>query len=378
MSDDPRRKKRPQTINEELLSVGVMHAIGLERLAGSVSSDMNRIIESGDKELERLLDDKLPKIVEQENPAALSELEVALREIDDELRRETASELEKQLADTAEWEAEYQEKSINEAVGLALIAAPAVDLLRETATQPIEAGETTRTAGEWVDSMFRARDNGIINAARDGYLDSESDIELVREKTDRLAQRAKQHSRVIAQTTVIGTTAAARELVVRENRPIEGVQWVSVLDHRTSEICAQLDTEIFKPGRGPRPPAHANCRSTTITVLKSWEDWGVERDQIPPDVRQRATGRPATAINYEDWLDNQAYYVIEEALGVQRAKLYVHGGLSFDELVTAQGKPIPLKKLRAMEPKAWERAEDAVSVGDLRRSRTYRQKHFDN
>ena len=38
-------------------------------------------------------------------------------------------------------------------------------------------------------------------------------------------------------------------------------QWVSVLDSRTTEICEDLDGQVFVIGAGPLPPMHINCRS---------------------------------------------------------------------------------------------------------------------
>lgn len=38
--------------------------------------------------------------------------------------------------------------------------------------------------------------------------------------------------------------------------------WISILDSRTSDICRSLSRRVFQVGKGPLPPAHANCRST--------------------------------------------------------------------------------------------------------------------
>lgn len=49
----------------------------------------------------------------------------------------------------------------------------------------------------------------------------------------------------------------------------EQYQWVSVLDSHTTEICRARDGNVYFYGKGPRPPAHYNCRSTIIPVAAS-------------------------------------------------------------------------------------------------------------
>lgn len=61
-------------------------------------------------------------------------------------------------------------------------------------------------------------------------------------------------------------------------------QWVSVLDSKTSDICIDRDGTVYEYGKGPRPPAHPNCRSTTVPLV------GNKRD-VP---------------GYRDWLNTQS------------------------------------------------------------------------
>lgn len=46
--------------------------------------------------------------------------------------------------------------------------------------------------------------------------------------------------------------------------------WCSILDSRTTEICRSRNGNAYEYGKGPRPPAHWNCRSFTIpaTIVK--------------------------------------------------------------------------------------------------------------
>ncbi len=64
--------------------------------------------------------------------------------------------------------------------------------------------------------------------------------------------------------TVVNTgTAATTGTLFDRYASSDRYVWSSIIDSRTSETCLELDGRIFLVGRGPRPPAHPNCRSTT-------------------------------------------------------------------------------------------------------------------
>lgn len=81
---------------------------------------------------------------------------------------------------------------------------------------------------------------------------------------------------------------------VSEKSPELGLRkvWQAVSDHRTSEICSNLDNQVVDmgdkfPGGFETPPAHPNCRSR-ITVLpkKKW-DQNEQKGKYPPSENLR-------------------------------------------------------------------------------------------
>lgn len=44
-------------------------------------------------------------------------------------------------------------------------------------------------------------------------------------------------------------------------------QWISTIDSATTPICTHRHLKIFEYGKGPRPPAHINCRSVIVGIL---------------------------------------------------------------------------------------------------------------
>jgi SPP1 gp7 family putative phage head morphogenesis protein len=78
-------------------------------------------------------------------------------------------------------------------------------------------------------------------------------------------------------------------------------EWVSVLDDRTTAICRERDGKRYPYMRGPLPPAHINCRSTTV----------------PSPI-----GAPKTPDGFADWLKTQPFEFIKDALYGQRSARY--------------------------------------------------------
>ena len=107
----------------------------------------------------------------------------------------------------------------------------------------------------------------------------------------------------VVRTTVNQVQNAASQSVYQANSDITAkYQYVATLDSRTSLICASLDGQTFEYNKGPIPPQHFNCRSTTVPVLD--DD---ELEKKFPDTRPSATGRVPQNTNYGTWLkDNPA------------------------------------------------------------------------
>jgi SPP1 gp7 family putative phage head morphogenesis protein len=63
--------------------------------------------------------------------------------------------------------------------------------------------------------------------------------------------------------TVIQHVASQTNSAVAK-KGFEQYLWVSVLDSRTTQICTDRNGNVYVYGQGPTPPAHINCRSSTI------------------------------------------------------------------------------------------------------------------
>jgi len=129
--------------------------------------------------------------------------------------------------------------------------------------------------------------------------------------------RANNQIRTLVRTSINQVANAASMKAYEANQDItKKYRYTATLDSRTSPICRALDGTEHVYGKGPIPPQHFNCRSTTVPII-DYE--GLEFDPPPPS----KLGRPGAdknipdGENYGPWLKRQPKEVQEKVLGSQ-------------------------------------------------------------
>jgi SPP1 gp7 family putative phage head morphogenesis protein len=115
----------------------------------------------------------------------------------------------------------------------------------------------------------------------------------------------------LVRTSINQVANSASQQVYEANQDItKKYRYVATLDSRTSSICAALDGREFEYGRGPMPPQHFNCRSTTVPII--------DPDILPPStIAKRASADGPVPINtsYGQWLKDQPLKTQQDVLG---------------------------------------------------------------
>lgn len=140
----------------------------------------------------------------------------------------------------------------------------------------------------------------------------------------------------LVRTSINQVANSASQQVYEANQDItKRYRYVATLDTRTSAICRALDGKTFEYGKGPTPPQHFNCRSTTIPII-DYDELGF----TPPPAGTRASqgGQVPANESYGQWLAKQDLPTKAKALGAGKVAY-------FDKLSQKYGPQNALAKL---------------------------------
>ena len=135
---------------------------------------------------------------------------------------------------------------------------------------------------------------------------------------------ANHQLQTIVRTSINQAQNQASQAVYAANKKVSPkYEYVATLDSRTSPICQRLDGQKFSYNKGPTPPQHFNCRSTTVPVV---DFNGLQKKypslEKPPktalDTRPSITGRVPQNVAYGDWLLNQDRELQIKTLGSEQ------------------------------------------------------------
>ena len=155
----------------------------------------------------------------------------------------------------------------------------------------------------------------------------------------------------LVRTSINQVANTASQQVYEANQDITPrYRYVATLDTRTSAICRALDGREFEYGKGPTPPQHFNCRSTTVPVI-DYKALGF----TPPPAGTRASADGQVPVNesYGQWLAKQPLPVKAKALGANKVAYFDKLSAKYGpkdaiaKLVRDDGSELTLEQLRA-------------------------------
>ncbi|MEJ8571254.1 minor capsid protein [Microbaculum marinum] len=351
-------------VNETIYDLEIRHQVGLWRLGTATVRDIIALLNTIDADMvDRIRKYDFTEVSGAWSRKRLERMLEAIRETNREAYRLLQRRLTGDLTDLAKYEAAFQGRLIGSSLGFKWdIVQPSAEQLKAAVTARPFQGKLLR---EWVSEMETGRYIRLRDAIRIGFTEGESIDQIVRrirgtraaKYRDGVLDISRRSGEAMVRTAVNHTATAARNELFEQNSDlIKGVQWVSTLDSRTTEICMARDGKVYKLGSGPRPPAHINCRSTIVPVTKSFRELGIDIDEVPPGTRASMNGQVAQQTTYPAWLRNQPREVVEEALGPTKAKLFLDGKLPIDRFVDPTGHAYTLDELRRREANAFAKA----------------------
>jgi hypothetical protein len=176
-------------------------------------------------------------------------------------------------------------------------------------------------------------------------------------ETPGVLYQTRANAAALVQTSIAEGANDARLEMYRANADIiRGVQQVSTLDDRTTDVCMAYDLAAWDLDGEPidgtdlpfdgGPPRHWNCRSTLVPIVKSSEELGTNIEVLP-GMRASMDGAVSDKMSFNDWLATKSEAQQDNILGAGRAQLFRDGKITMRDLVNQDGRPLTLEQLRS-------------------------------
>lgn len=257
-----------------------------------------------------------------------------------------------QLSLLAESEAEFAVDTLAEVESITATLPSPNQLTAAVKARPFN----NKILKDYLNDFTKEQAKIIRNSISIGFFEGKPTAEIIRDLTgtkalgfkDGLLNTTRASAERMVRTAINHTASVAKELTYEQN-DIPFYEWVSVLDGRTSPICMSRDGKVWRVGKGPLPPAHFNCRSTTSPMFED----EVIKVKVTDADPSGFTKEDKSEENYEDFLNKQTKKFQVGALGVTKAELFRKGDLSLDKFVNDAGMTLTLDQLKTTHPMAW-------------------------
>lgn len=201
---------------------------------------------------------------------------------------------------------------------------------------------------EFVDKYNDDLATSINNVLRTSFTRGETFSEVRKTLKEQLSRKSlnKSKAEMLVRTGFVHYTQQGRRaLQARHPEQLAEAEFVAVWDNRTSLICRAHNGQRFdaEDKELPIPPLHPHCRSTLIYGPKGFDIAG-KRGAVGAKGGQTLDNDTS----HEAWLRRQPRWFIEDALGKERARLFIEQKYSLTRFVDmTSAQPLTLEQLRA-------------------------------
>ena len=244
--------------------------------------------------------------------------------------------------------------------------ATADQVRRMMLSRPLQVGRQNgmKLLTDWIDSFTSSQIDAVNNSVMAGYHTGQTNQQIIQrlrgtrtnKYKDGIVSVLRRDADAIVRTSIQHVSNVSRMASWMQNQEVVvGYRIVATLDGKTSVICRSLDGRSYQIGKGPLPPFHVRCRSTTAPDID--EEFSYLKRGT---TRSSQNGYVSGDLNYYDWLKTQPISFQDDVLGPTKAKLFRNGGISAEKFRRLQLdknlNPLTLKELKKRAPQAFEAA----------------------
>ena len=331
---------------QHLIDVTTRHQVFLQRFAGGESRKAKMT-------LNRLRRDIIARLSQEPTDFQRNRLTIVMADID-KLYRNMGAEVSKQVKGAASGlvvdEAQFAAQTVSKVSSVDFIM-PASDALVASVLSSRMATNsrlTSKTIDEAIVQFAGKKAEQVNQLIADSLSlgDTTQQIQSkVRGLTGTLQRREMD---TVVRTAINHAASVGRESVYDRNSDIlDGYIWIATLDSKTCLYCGSRDQKKFTDLNDEKPTAHYNCRCTTVPSVK--EEYSLRGfDGGRPSIGADGVKNQSANLSYGGWLKNQPAEFVDEALGVERSKLFRSGKLNIGQFTDPTGRVYTLQQLKNM------------------------------
>jgi SPP1 gp7 family putative phage head morphogenesis protein len=341
----------------DLFDATTRHSIYLTRYSSSVVNRMVALINRADPDLMVQITVALERMPRDSFSVERLELLLAsFRSLNASLFGEISTELLNEIRQFSAYEAGFQVRMLASAathagIEVSFASASAEAVYAAALSRPMQ-GVLLREALAGVEAATAKR---VRDAIRIGYVEGEPIAKIVQRikgtraagYADGLLDWSRRDIGSVVRTAVAHTANVARQETYAANDDIVR-EWlfVATLDSRVTVTCASLSGKRFPIGKGPMPPRHYNCRSSSVPLLAGQKQLFGTRASVDYS-GDRPKGKQIDAnVGFSTWLRGQPASVQDEILGSTRGRLFRANKIEVDRFTDSRGNMYTLDELR--------------------------------
>lgn len=259
------------SLNDQIVAESLDHQEALGSQANDLVASATEILNKYDSRIEH----QLERIKVDVSASVVTDSIVNVKKINAAAYESIEEQLVLDMVSTAEDEVDFQvqlmQGKLPKGISLALLPEGTINRIVE-----LEVINGYRLHG-YIDGMRTGRNKRLEQSIRRAASVNQGSTALLKEVMgtkvlhymDGVLAVSRRSLDQIVRTIQVGVVTNTRtEFYKRNDEIVIGMKWVSTLDKKTSSICQERDGMIFPIDEGPRPPAHLNCRSEMIPVMK--------------------------------------------------------------------------------------------------------------
>lgn len=345
----------PPSANTRIAHGMVEHGIHLLRVGASVKRDVLNLLGQMEKRIVgELASTKLTEFGNRRYRALLGAVREEITDTYSKAEELTTESVEKVM----ELSARQTANVVRDTIGIDLLGERVgLEWISDVASNSLVQGATNSAWWEKQaqDLVFKFEQQVRLGMAANETTDKIISRIRSDEEVAGILFQSRANAAALVQTAIAeGASNARLEMYRRNDDIIRGVQQVSTLDDRTTDICAAYDGATWDLDGEPidgtdlpfdgGPPRHWNCRSTLVPVLKSSEELGTDVE-VDEGARASMDGEVADKTTFADWLEMKTEEQQDAILGEGRAQLWRDGKITLRDLLDQDGRPLTLDEL---------------------------------